>query len=78
MINLEHEMYKKYFTREELAGLVKFYESPLGVKLTKTYPKMLSEIQAHTTNIATSILKNMQKDLPDRLKKLMRKHGWKD
>lgn len=78
MNNLKYDMYRKYFTREELAELVKFYESPVGVKLTKTYPQMIAEIQTHTTKIASSILTNMQKDLPKRLKKLMKEHGWKD
>lgn len=78
MNTLKYDMYRKYFTREELEELVKFYESPVGIKLKNTTPKMMAEIQAHTARVATSVLSNMQKDLPKRLKNLMREHGWKD
>lgn len=37
------ELYDKYFTDEELKGLIRFYESPLGQKTLKALPTLTQE-----------------------------------
>lgn len=37
--------YDKYYTHEEIKGLIKFYETPLGQKMIGVLPKMLGELQ---------------------------------
>ena len=36
-------VYDKYFTQEELSGLIKFYQSPLGRKLLQVTPLIMQE-----------------------------------
>ena len=36
-------IYRKHFTAEDVAGLIRFYESPLGRKLIETQPDMVQE-----------------------------------
>ena len=39
-------IYKRYFTQEEIAGLIKFYESPLGRKSINANQQITQESQA--------------------------------
>ena len=39
-------LYDKYFTNEEIVGLVKFYETPLGQKATSVLPTLVQESMA--------------------------------
>jgi hypothetical protein len=36
-------VYDKYYSRQDLDGLVAFYESPLGQKLLKTMPQVMAD-----------------------------------
>lgn len=36
-------IYRKHFTAEDIAGLIRFYESPLGRKLIERQPDMVQE-----------------------------------
>ena len=36
-------LYDKYFTNEEILGLIHFYESPVGKKATKVLPSLVQE-----------------------------------
>jgi uncharacterized protein len=38
-------IYDKYYTADEIKGLIKFYESPLGKKMASALPSILSESQ---------------------------------
>jgi hypothetical protein len=39
-------LYDKYFTNEEILGLVQFYETPLGQKATSVLPTLVQESMA--------------------------------
>jgi hypothetical protein len=39
-------IYDKYYSDEEIKGLIKFYESPLGKKMAAALPQIMSESQA--------------------------------
>ena len=36
-------MYSRYYSREDIAGLIAFYETPLGSKLCNTLPQIMQE-----------------------------------
>lgn len=48
LVELAVPIYDKYLTGEEVKGLIKFYETPLGQKATGVMPKMVSEIQGES------------------------------
>jgi hypothetical protein len=45
LLDLAVSVYDKYYSHEEIKGLIQFYESPLGQKLAATQPKMTGELQ---------------------------------
>jgi len=45
LLDLAVPVYDKYYTAEDIKGLVQFYESPLGKKLSLTQPKLAAELQ---------------------------------
>jgi uncharacterized protein len=61
-------IYAKHFTMEDIQGLVKFYESPLGTKLVKEMPQVVQDSQAAGVQInqdaAITVLRGMQPDYP--------------
>ena len=44
LLDLAVPIYDKYFSDEEIKGLIKFYESPLGHKTVSMLPKIMSEM----------------------------------
>lgn len=48
LVDLAVPIYDKYLTGEEVKGLIKFYETPLGQKATGVMPKMVGEIQGES------------------------------
>jgi len=48
LVDIAVPVYDKYLTGEEVKGLIKFYETPLGQKATGVMPKMVSEIQGES------------------------------
>ena len=48
LVDIAVPIYDKYLTAEEVRGLIKFYETPLGQKATGVMPKMVSEIQGES------------------------------
>jgi hypothetical protein len=46
LIDLTVPVYGKYFSTEEIEGLTKFYQTPLGQKSLSVLPQTTSEIQA--------------------------------
>lgn len=43
LINLVIPIYAKYYTHDEIKGLIKFYETPLGKKTIQTLPMITQE-----------------------------------
>jgi uncharacterized protein len=61
-------VYAKHFTMEEIQGLVKFYESPLGQRAVKLIPQVVQESQAAGAQIdqqvAITTLRGMETEYP--------------
>jgi|HubBroStandDraft_5_1064220.scaffolds.fasta_scaffold00695_3 hypothetical protein len=61
-------IYAKHFTLEEIQGLTKFYESPLGQKLVKEMPAVVQESQNVGVEMdeaaALVVLRGMQDEYP--------------
>jgi hypothetical protein len=57
-------LYDKYYTHEDIKGLIAFYESPLGQKMVQVSPEMNAESmalgQAWGTKLAEEIIADMQ------------------
>jgi len=45
LLDLAVPAYDKYYTHEEIKGLIQFYGTPLGQKLVSVQPKMTGELQ---------------------------------
>ncbi len=45
LLDLAVPVYDKYYTHEEIKGLIQFYGTPLGQKLVSVQPKMTGELQ---------------------------------
>lgn len=46
IVNLAVPVYDKYFTGEEIKGLIQFYGTPLGKKTLQSLPQLMGELQA--------------------------------
>jgi hypothetical protein len=61
-------VYAKNFSMEDIQGLVKFYESPLGMRVVKTMPQVNQELQQAGIQIdqkaAMSTLRGMSDEYP--------------
>jgi uncharacterized protein len=61
-------VYAKHFTMEDIQGLTKFYESPLGTKLVKEMPDVVQESQSIGVQMDQSaalvVLRGMEDDYP--------------
>lgn len=59
-------IYDKYFTEQEIKGLIDFYESPVGKKMVKNQPLIMQDSMAVGQKwgiaIAEEIIKDLQKD----------------
>ncbi len=45
LLDLAVPLYDQHFSHEEVKGLIKFYETPLGQKMIETLPKLSAELQ---------------------------------
>jgi len=61
-------VFKKYFTREEVKGIITFFETPAGKKLAETTPKMMMEQMQITQTWAMGLMEKIQKYLDKQLK----------
>jgi len=57
------DIYKRHFTDDEIAGLIKFYESPLGHKSAKVNQQITQETQAISVSYFESLGKEIAKEL---------------
>jgi len=55
LIEVSVPVYDKYFSKEDLAGLVQFYQTPLGQKVNSVLPKVLVETQAAAAGIGEEL-----------------------
>ncbi|MGH9715741.1 MAG: DUF2059 domain-containing protein [Candidatus Acidiferrales bacterium] len=61
-------IYDRAFTKEDIRGLVQFYESPLGQRVVKVLPQVLEDSQNTAAKIdqdaAMNVLRGMSTDYP--------------
>ena len=57
--------YEKHFTHEDIKGLIKFHESPLGKKMIRVQPLIMKEMMPKITKWS----KTLSKKIKDKLKK---------
>lgn len=66
LINRMVPIYQNHFTRQDVAGLLKFYRTPLGQKVIHEMPKTMSEAmqvgQNWGRNRAQKMIEKLQKD----------------
>ena len=46
ILDLAVPVYDKYYSDDEVKGLIRLYETPLGQKMLATMPKLMAELQA--------------------------------
>ncbi|HET9837368.1 MAG TPA: DUF2059 domain-containing protein [Candidatus Angelobacter sp.] len=46
MLDMAVPVYDKYFSQEEIRGLVRFYETPLGQKAISTMPQLMNDLRS--------------------------------
>jgi len=51
LLNLTVPIYAKYFSKEEIEGLTRFYQTPLGQKALSVLPQTVVEIQAESMKL---------------------------
>jgi hypothetical protein len=56
-------IYSRYYTREEITGLIAFYETPLGRKFVKEVPQILQEGGAANQAWIQRLVEEMDKDI---------------
>ncbi len=70
----EIPVYSHYFSMEDIQGLIKFYESPLGQHVVKTLPQVAQQTQQAGVQMdqkaALDVLRSMSTDYPE-LKQLL-------
>lgn len=64
LVNLVVPIYAKYYTQEDLDGLIAFYQTPLGQKVISTLPQISQESvqagQAWGQQLAEQVIQDMQ------------------
>ncbi len=58
---MSYEIYSRYFSTEELRELVRFYQTDLGRKLTRTQPRIIQESTAASRNHMQQLKPEIQK-----------------
>lgn len=68
MIELTVPIYEKHLTHEDVKGLIAFYDSPLGRKMTSVMPAIAQESMAAGQQWGMEIAQRIQKRLQERKK----------
>ena len=55
MLDLAVSRYDEHYSDEEIKGLIKFYESPLGQKVVTVLPKLTAELQQDGRNLGRQV-----------------------
>ena len=59
-------LYKEYFTLEEIQELTRFYESPLGQKMSKTLPEMTVKAMQSSQQLTMRIAQELVAELKEK------------
>lgn len=74
--SLKYEVYKKYFTKDEIKELISFYGTPLGRKLIESTPLLLQELQEGMNEAFESVKVNLIESVAPRVNQRMKENGW--
>ncbi len=55
IIDLAVPIYDKYFSREEIEGLIQFYQTPLGQKTLSVLPNVMTEVQTDARKLGEKL-----------------------
>jgi uncharacterized protein len=58
--------YSRHFSEEEIAELIKFYESPIGKKMASVLPQLASESMQIGMQWASEVMKRIQQRLKEK------------
>ena len=56
-------IYRRYYTNEEILGLIAFYETPLGRKSAKELPQIIQETMVASQTWGERLMEKVAKDL---------------
>jgi hypothetical protein len=69
VVEAEIPVYAHYFSMEDIQGLIKFYESPLGQRVVKSLPDVVQKTQQAGVQLdqkaALDVLRSMSTDYPE-------------
>jgi len=69
VVDAEIPVYSHYFSIEDIQGLIKFYESPLGQRVVKSLPEVVQQTQQAGVQLgqkaAIEVLRSMSTEYPD-------------
>jgi hypothetical protein len=65
LLELAIPVYDKYFSLEDIDGLTKFYQTPLGRKTISVLPQVLMETQAAGMNLGEQVGRQAMKEVLD-------------
>ena len=68
ILNEMRIIYKKHFSQADIKGLIKFYESPIGKKLVKEQPSLMSESMEVGQNWGRSLGEKVYKRIQEKKK----------
>jgi len=55
LLNLTVPIYAKYFSKEEIEGLTRFYQTPLGQKALSVLPQTVIEMQTESMKLGETL-----------------------
>jgi hypothetical protein len=69
VLDAEIPVYEHYFSMEDIQGLIKFYESPLGQRVVKSLPDVVQRTQQAGLQLdqkaALDVLRSMSTEYPE-------------
>ena len=68
ILNEMRIIYKKHFSQADIKGLIKFYESPIGKKLVKEQPSLMTESMEVGQNWGRSLGEKVYKRIQEKKK----------
>lgn len=66
LVNLIIPIYEKYYTEEDVQGLIKFYNTPVGKKVIATLPQVTAESMEAGQQWGESIAKQVLDDMKEK------------
>lgn len=69
MINLLVPVYDKYFTHEDIKGMIEFYKTPLGKKIVSVQPSLTKDAMEIGQKWGIQISQQIMKDIQEKNKR---------